>query len=502
MLNKIDRLIDGITMYRLVLYYLAALILIAVILGFLGILSYAPFSILFSTIFILVTCYITNTIFAHVFEVPVNAESWIITGLILSLILSPSTSYHAMPLYFWASVLAISPKYMFAIKKRHVFNPAAAAVALTAIGLDQAASWWVGTAWMAPFVVIGGLLVVRKIRRFSMVFTFLTAAVLSTFLFHGSSDPIVLLKKIALDSSLLFLAFVMLTEPLTTPPVRKMQMVFGAIVGLLFPPQVHLFNFFSTPELALLAGNCFSYLVSPKEKFELLLSQKIQIGADMMDFIFKLDKKLSFTPGQYMEWTVPHNKMDSRGNRRYFTIASSPTEDSLRLGVKFYPNGSSYKKAMQSMTPGSKIIGGQLAGDFVLPDNENKKLVFVAGGIGVTPYRAILKYLLDTNKKRDIIVLYSNKLSSEIMYKDILDEAYKKLGVKTVYTLTEDNSPSWKGRKGRIDAKMISEEIPDFKERIFYLSGPHPMVVAFEQTLKEMGISPSQIKIDFFPGYA
>lgn len=440
-------------------------------------------------------------IFSKVFEVPVNAESWIITGLILSLIISPSTSIHSLPLYFWAGVWAIAPKFMFAIKKRHVFNPAAASVAITAVAINQSASWWVGTAWMVPFVVLGGLLIVKKIQRFDMVLAFFAAAMISTFLFHATSDPITLVRKTTLDSSLFFLGFVMLTEPLTTPPTKIMQVIYGAIVGILFPPQVNLFNYFSTPELALLAGNCFAYFVSPKEKFVFALGEKIKVGTDLIDFVFPLSKKISFTPGQYMEWTLPHENPDSRGNRRYFTIASSPTEDSVHLGVKFYPSGSSYKKAMQSLNPGSKMVGGQLSGEFVLPKGENKKLVFVAGGIGVTPYRAILKYLLDTNQKRDIVVLYSNKLASEIMYKAVFDDAQKNLGIKTIYTLTEESSKLWKGKKGRIDAKMIAEEIPDFKERIFYLSGPHPMVVAFEQTLKDIGIGQNQIKIDFFPGY-
>ena len=88
------------------------------------------------------------------------------------------------------------------------------------------------------------------------------------------------------------------------------------------------------------------------------------------------------------------------------------------------------------------------------------------------------------------------------MYTDVFDSANQNLEIKTVYTLTEEAPNGWTGRAGRINAKMIAEEIPDYHERFFYLSGPHLMVNAFENTLLNMGISKEKIKIDFFPGFA
>ncbi len=69
-------------------------------------------------------------------------------------------------------------------------------------------------------------------------------------------------------------------------------------------------------------------------------------------------------------------------------------------------------------------------------------------------------------------------------------------------TDTANVPPGWQGRVGYIDAKMISEEVPDYRDRFFYISGPRSMVDAFEKALKEMGLPGSQIKVDFFPGYA
>jgi ferredoxin-NADP reductase len=195
--------------------------------------------------------------------------------------------------------------------------------------------------------------------------------------------------------------------------------------------------------------------------------------------------------------------VDSRGNRRYFTIASSPTEKELRLGVKFYQNGSSFKKALAYMDDGDVIIASQLSGDFVLPKNENKKLVFIAGGIGITPFRSMIKYLIDTKQKRDIVLIYSNKTEADVVYKDIFNQASEYFNLKTIYIFTnlEDGQASRIGRRGFVNEKMILEEIKDWKERTFYISGPPSMVSGTEKIIKKLGLSGNHIKTDFFPGF-
>jgi ferredoxin-NADP reductase len=318
------------------------------------------------------------------------------------------------------------------------------------------------------------------------------------------ADLIPVFSNVFFHSSIFFLAFVMLTEPLTTPPTHVLQVLYGVMVGILYIPQLHIGNLYTTPEIALVLGNVFSYIVSPKTKIIAYVAQRLKLTPDTFDFIFGLDKKLSFIPGQYMEWTLQHPNSDSRGNRRYFTIASSPTENNVRLGIKFYQPASSFKKALLSMTPQSlPIVGTQIAGDFTLPQNPSKKLVFLAGGIGITPFRSMLKYLIDTNQARDIVLLYSNKNISEIVYQDVLTQAQMQLKIKVLYTLTDTSAlpAQWQGKVGRVNPEMIQQEIPDYRERIFYLSGPHAMVKGFESVLHSMGVSKSQIKTDFFPGF-
>lgn len=492
-MKLVDDFLNTTTMYRLVLYCLIFLLAVAFILSFPGILPFSFYTLPMSVAVLVSVCWITNTLFAKVFKVPTNLESVYITALILALIITPANNLHDFIFLALAGVLSTSSKYILNLKGKHIFNPAAFAVTLTAFTINSSASWWIGTGPMMPFVLLTGLLIIKKIQRFSLVLSFFALSlvtILAYQLFRGENilDG---LKRIFLDTPILFFATVMLTEPLTSPPIKTLQMIYGGLVGFLFAPFIHIGSFYSTPEFSLLIGNIFSYLVSPKQRLLVKLKQKIPLGADMFDFVF--EGSLPYLAGQYMEWTLGHKNPDSRGSRRYFTLASAPTEGDLRIGVKFYPNSSSFKKSLAGMNPGDNLMAGYLAGEFNLPKDPNKKLTFIAGGIGITPFRSIIKYLIDTNQKRDIVLLYSVKTAQEIVYRDIFESA-KNLGVKIVYVTTDS--------MGFIDQNMIAREVPDIKERYFYISGPHSMVDAFEKTLREMGIPSGQIKIDFFPGYA
>ncbi len=160
----------------------------------------------------------------------------------------------------------MASKYILAINRKHIFNPVAFAVALTYFTLNQSASWWVGNGPMLPFVLIGGILVVRKIGRSDLVLSFLITTVATSLvltLFTGG-DLIGAIQKIFLYSPLFFFAFIILTEPLTTPPTRKSRIGYGMLTGFFFSPQVHFGTFYITPELAILFGNLFSYIISPK----------------------------------------------------------------------------------------------------------------------------------------------------------------------------------------------------------------------------------------------
>lgn len=490
-------------MYRLVLYYLIILVLAAAGLGAFGYLGYNPAAILLSALYLVVICGVTNAVFARVFDTPANFESSYITALILALIITPLANTHNLQFLTAAGCLAVASKYVLAVNKRHIFNPAAIAVLLLSIGAGQTASWWVGNTPLLPFVVIGGLLIARKIRRLGMVFLFFGVSVLSTVIVRliGGGDVLTAMENLVLHSSLFFLGFVMLTEPLTAPATAAGRGWYAALVGALFPPQVHLFGVYSTPELALSIGNVLAYTISPKVRLLPKLAEKLQLAPDIVDFVFVRKPSYTYVAGQYVEVTLAHPQADSRGNRRYLTLASSPTEDTLRLGVKFYSESSSFKLALLDAGEKSKLAISPPAGDFTLPKDTSQKLAFIAGGIGVTPYRSMVKYLLDTNDKRDIVLFYGESRPDEFVYTDVFSEASARLGIRTVYTVRQAPA-GWAGRQGRITADLIAAEMPDYTERLFYVSGSYPMVVSVKEVLHTLGVPAAQIKTDYFPGYA
>jgi glycine betaine catabolism B len=506
MIRFIDDRLDRITMYRLTLYYLIGLLAAGVVLAGLGVLPADPFAMVFTTGFLVGVCALVNWAFAKAYGVPTNAESAYISALVLALIVAPLRSYGDLWFLGWAAVWSMASKYIFAVKRKHLFNPAAFAVALTYFTINQSANWWVGSAPMLPLVVLGGVLVVRKTRRADLVMAFLLAVMWSVVAYSllERADLGMALMRLVIDSPLFFFAFVILTEPLTMPATQRQRLYYGALVGFLFTPAAHLGTFYTTPEIAILLGNLYAYLVSPKANLLLRLKEKVQLAPDIWDFVFVPSQKLAFVPGQYMEWTLATDESDSRGNRRYFTLASSPTEDTVRLGVKFNRNSSTLKQSLLALQPQGEILASHLAGDFVLPADPGEKCVFIAGGIGITPFRSMIQYLLDMRQWRPIVLFYVAKTPREFVYGRVLERARQVLGLKTIYTVTDERSltPGWSGKVGRVTPQMIQAEVPDFQACQFYISGPSVMVEDARQLLRQMGVREDHIKTDFFSGLA
>lgn len=502
-MKKLDAFLDQITMYRLLLYYLIGLLVVAIGLSLGDVLPYQPLDILFSSLFLCAICWIANKVFSWAFNAPTNVESPYVTALILALIVSPTHTPKGVAFLAVVGILAMASKYILAIHNRHLFNPAAIAVVLTSYAAGQAASWWVGTVSMLPFVLLGGFLLIRRIRRVEMTLIFFGAATIAAYIYAvlGGSDPAVIIERQLTGSALFFFAAVMLTEPLTSPTTRGRRAGYAALIGVIFPSQFALFGIHSTPEIALVVGNLFSYILGPRAKTFLKLTKKSPLSHDSTDFAFAPQRPFSYTAGQYMEFTFQHPHTDARGARRYFTLASSPTEKNVHIGIKFYNPSSSFKRELSSITSDTKIIAGQLGGDFTLPKDSSRKIMFIAGGIGITPFRSMLKYLVDTNQKRDIILIYAARTPADIVYRDVFDEAARTLGVQVVYVVDSANATA-PFRTGRITPELVRELAPDFANRLFYVSGPHGMVVGASESLRSLGVPRRNIKKDFFSGYA
>jgi glycine betaine catabolism B len=100
------------------------------------------------------------------------------------------------------------------------------------------------------------------------------------------------------------------------------------------------------------------------------------------------------------------------------------------------------------------------------------------------------------------VLFYGNNSVKEIAYADVFDRAERELGIRTIYAVANDENLHTNMHHGFIDVALIKREVPDYHERTFYISGPRSMVLRFQDVLKDLGITKSRIKVDFFPGFA
>lgn len=219
------------------------------------------------------------------------------------------------------------------------------------------------------------------------------------------------------------------------------------------------------------------------------------IAENIYTFWLKPDHRTTYIAGQYIEMYLPHDNPDDRGQKRWFTLSSSPTEELLAITTKHFGDPvSTFKQHLFALTPGDSLQISEPMGDFVLPKDTSIPLLFVVGGIGVTPVRSIVKWLSDTGEKRDIAIIYGSKSVAQIAYRDLF-ETY---GV-TLQILLSEADATWDGQTGTITAEHI-KEISD-ENTLIYISGPEPLTEKLEAGLKASGTSPDKLVLDFFPGY-
>ena len=498
--DLIDGLLDRLTSYRLVLYSLLAFLLWATFVSFIDEVPFEWYEILGSAAWLVVVCVGINFAVSKFFNIPRNKESDYISALILALILLPAQDFNDYLILAAAGAVAMLSKYFIVFGKRHIFNPAAAGAFSVGLLFDYFPAWWVGTTILVPLVFIAGQLILKKMKRYWMVTVFMSiylGYLIFNYFNKDLSSGLWDVIWIGLTATpVLFFVYIMLTEPSTSPHKLPQMLVYAVIVGLLY--SVTSWHF--APEEALLIGNAAAFLMAPYRRLELSFIGRSKEAEGIYSYGFKFKKPVKFTAGQYLEWTLPMAKSDRRGNRRYFTISSSPTEKILSFTVKQPAPSSSFKAGLEKLNKGDRMLAYQLEGSFVLPKAADQKLAFLAGGIGVTPLRSIIKYLLDTGQKRDIRMIYSANTADEFAFTDLFKQSLK-AGLTAQYAVSGDKSADWLGFTGQIDRKMIKNAIPDYKERIFYISGPYGFVTVIRQTLLKMGLPRKNIISDYFPGY-
>lgn len=496
----LNQVLNRFSMYRLLSITLTTMWGFSIILSLFGLLPHSPTALIASGVVLIIAAYLFNVLFGRLFGVRPHDESSYISALILFFIFSPTAVITELSTLALAAMMAMASKYVLAIRGRHIFNPAAiAAVIISLTGITYT-SWWIATPILLPITLLFAFLILYKTRRLTVGYIFLAIAIpliILTYILNGQTTIEALL---ALPSwPLLFFVGFMLSEPLTLPPRRWQQYLTAAIVAILFAIPLHIGSISGSPALALVIGNAFAFYFTQRQHIRLTFKGRKQLTPTIDEYTFKASKPIRFAAGQYMEITVPHPGKDGRGIRRIFSIVAAPNDRTVRFGVKMYDRPSSFKRTLRSLEKGTIVDATGINGDFILPKDTNIPLLFIAGGVGITPFISHILTSSQHDQNRDIIVIYAVTDINDMAYVDVL----KKSNVKViVVTKTSQSMPvaSWLHlNNSRFTSPEIETYIPDAGMRHAYVSGPPAMVDATKSVLKKSGVT--HIKSDYFTGY-
>ena len=225
---------------------------------------------------------------------------------------------------------------------------------------------------------------------------------------------------------------------------------------------------------------------------QLKFKEVIPLEGDVKTFVFSPPDRVSWTPGQFIHFTLPHKDPDQRGDERWFTLSGAPFEGDVRITTRINSEySSSFKKALLEMAPGDAIEADLPEGDFTV-DDPSREYVFVAGGIGITPYHSILKQLDHDGKRIKAQLLYANRDKAAVAFMKDLESYKEKNPDLTVTYFYADHL---------IDEDALRAAGAKMREPIYFVSGPEPMVEAFKTTLEKIGVDADHSKFDYFPGY-
>lgn len=224
---------------------------------------------------------------------------------------------------------------------------------------------------------------------------------------------------------------------------------------------------------------------------------RLQLTDTIASFTFKPEREFRFTAGQYINLTLTGHIEHGELAERWFTISSSPHDEVITITTRVgEATHTAFKRALHAMQLGAEVDISEPLGAFVLPRLLQTPLVFVAGGIGITPFHSILSWLHHTEEQRDIRMLYSVRTEDDIIFQETFDKADQHVTV-----VVSEPSAAWGGERGQLTAEMIIGLEKPSADTLIFLAGPEPFVQKLQQQLEAVGVSNQQIVVDEFQGY-
>lgn len=231
-----------------------------------------------------------------------------------------------------------------------------------------------------------------------------------------------------------------------------------------------------------------------------IIKEKREVADQTLQVTFQTEEDITFQPGQYMDVVLinpPYD--DAKGPKRHFSIVNSPNEKrTLMLTTRL--RDSAFKKSLKELPIGTEVDIHHIGGTFVLPQETKKPIVWIAGGIGITPFMSMIKFIQEENLSYNITLIYSNRNSqSSVFLEELQKIAEINPNFKLILTMTDD--PNWNQEKRKIDGQFIKDYVSDPNNVTYMVVGPPGMVEAVVSVLKDIGVGKDNIMFENFTGY-
>lgn len=237
--------------------------------------------------------------------------------------------------------------------------------------------------------------------------------------------------------------------------------------------------------------------------YQTTLLSRTGIAERTMAFLLKKPPGFQFRPGQYVDLAlIDPPETDSQGAIRSFSIASAPFEENLMVATRM--RDSAFKRAIGRLPLGTAMKLDGPMGSFTLHASPAKAAVFLAGGIGITPFRSILRQAVHEKLPHLTYLFSANRRPEDSPFLDELQElsrANPRVVFVPVMSKMETSKREWSGERGYIGWDLLSKHFCELKGPIYYIAGPPPMVAAMRQVLLRAEVDDNDVHIEEFGGY-
>lgn len=233
------------------------------------------------------------------------------------------------------------------------------------------------------------------------------------------------------------------------------------------------------------------------------LKAREEVADQTMSFHFERPRQLDFIAGQFLDLTVILPvETDFRGASRTLTIASAPFENELMFAMRM--RDTAFKRTLRTLPLGGEVIVDYPVGSFTLHRDPSSPAIFLAGGIGITPFLSILRQVTHEKGLHQLYLFYANRRPEDAaFFGELCDLENKNPNFRFVPTMTQiwRSKKKWKGETGYIEADLIARYASSLVGPIYYIAGPSDMIEGVRQKLLDHGVKRDDINADPFDGY-